>query len=135
MIHVGRRTRSTIVSKGISAGRSRNTYRGLVQIAGGAEGARNHSQCDSLLIGSECSANTFPCVESANPTAVVEHEATTSRIGEDQVFYLRSRGLSEEEARSMIVNGFCRDVFQQLPLEFSVEAVKLLEIKMEGSIG
>jgi Fe-S cluster assembly protein SufB len=135
MIHIGKNTRSTIVSKGISAGRSSNTYRGLVQIHPGAHGARNHSQCDSLLLGGECSANTFPCIESENPDAVVEHEATTSRISEDQLFYLRSRGLSPEEARSLIVNGFCREVLRQLPLEFAVEAVKLLEIKMEGSVG
>ncbi len=135
MIHVGRRTRSTIVSKGISAGESVNTYRGLVQIHPAAERARNHSQCDSLLIGDRCTANTFPVVESDNPTAVLEHEATTSRISEDQLFYLQSRGVDPETARSLIVNGFCREVFKQLPMEFAVEAVKLLEIKMEGSIG
>lgn len=135
MIHIGRRTRSTIVSKGISAGESRNTYRGLVRIEAGAAGARNHSNCDSLLIGDRCSANTFPAVESEAPDAIIEHEATTSRISEDQIFYLRSRGLGPEEARSLIVNGFCREVFKQLPMEFAVEAVKLLEIKMEGSIG
>jgi len=135
MIHIGRRTRSTIVSKGISAGESVNTYRGLVQVLPGAERARNHSQCDSLLIGSRCSANTFPVVESENSTAIIEHEATTSRISEDQLFYLQSRGVDPETARSLIVNGFCREVFKQLPLEFAVEAVKLLEIKMEGSIG
>jgi Fe-S cluster assembly protein SufB len=135
MIHIGRNTRSTIVSKGISAGESVNTYRGLVAVLPGAAGARNHSQCDSLLIGDRCSANTFPVVESENPTAILEHEATTSRISEDQLFYLQSRGIDPEAARSLIVNGFCRDVFKQLPLEFSVEAVKLLEIKMEGSIG
>jgi len=135
MIHIGRHTRSTIVSKGISAGESRNTYRGLVRIEPGATDARNHSNCDSLLIGDHCSANTFPCVESETSDAVIEHEATTSRISEDQVFYLRSRGLDAEAARSLIVNGFCREVFRQLPMEFAVEAVKLLEIKMEGSIG
>ncbi len=135
MIHIGRRTRSTIVSKGISAGESVNTYRGLVQVLPGAEQARNHSQCDSLLIGNRCSANTFPVVESENRTAIIEHEATTSRISEDQLFYLQSRGVDPETARSLIVNGFCREVFKQLPLEFAVEAVKLLEIKMEGSIG
>ncbi|MBM4153999.1 MAG: Fe-S cluster assembly protein SufB [Lentisphaerae bacterium] len=135
MIHIGRNTRSTIVSKGISAGESVNTYRGLVSVLPGAAGARNHSQCDSLLIGDRCSANTFPVVESENPAAILEHEATTSRISEDQLYYLQSRGIDPEAARSLIVNGFCRDVFKQLPLEFSVEAVKLLEIKMEGSIG
>ncbi|MCX7819458.1 MAG: Fe-S cluster assembly protein SufB [Kiritimatiellae bacterium] len=135
MIHIGRRTRSTIVSKGISAGESVNTYRGLVQVLASAERARNHSQCDSLLIGDRCTANTFPVVESENSTAIIEHEATTSRISEDQLFYLQSRGVEPETARSLIVNGFCREVFKQLPLEFAVEAVKLLEIKMEGSIG
>lgn len=135
MIHIGRRTRSTIVSKGISAGQSVNTYRGLVQVLPGAERARNHSQCDSLLIGHQCTANTFPVVESENSTAIIEHEATTSRISADQLFYLQSRGVDPETARSLIVNGFCREVFRQLPLEFAVEAVKLLEIKMEGSIG
>ena len=135
MIHIGKKTRSTIVSKGISAGQSKNTYRGLVKILPGADGARNHSQCDSLILGSECSANTFPCIEAENPDAVVEHEATTSKISEDQLFYLQSRGIAPDEARSLIVNGFCRDVFKQLPLEFSVEAIKLLEIKMEGSVG
>jgi len=135
MIHIGKNTRSTIVSKGISAGESVNTYRGLVRIEPGATGARNHSNCDSLLIGNRCRANTFPVVESSVPDATIEHEATTSRISEDQLFYMQSRGLDPETARSMIVNGFCREVFKQLPLEFSVEAVKLLEIKMEGSIG
>ncbi len=135
MIHIGKRTTSTIVSKGISAGESANTYRGMVRVLPDATGARNHSQCDSLLVGDRCSANTFPCVESENRSAIVEHEATTSRISEDQLFYLQSRGLSPEDARSLIVNGFCREVFKHLPLEFSVEAVKLLEIKMEGSIG
>lgn len=135
MIHVGRNTRSTIVSKGISAGRSANTYRSLVHFAPTATRARNHSQCDSLLLGPECTANTFPVIESENPSAILEHEATTSRISADQLFYLQSRGLNPESARSMIVNGFCREVFKRLPLEFSVEAVKLLEIKMEGSIG
>ncbi len=135
MIHIGRRTRSTIVSKGISAGESRNTYRSLVKFLPGADYARNHSQCDSLLVGNRCTANTFPVIESENPTAILEHEATTSRISEEQLFYLQSRGLDPEAARSLIVNGFCREVFQQLPMEFAVEAVKLLEIKMEGSIG
>ncbi len=135
MIHLGRNTRSTIVSKGISAGHSQNTYRSLVRFGKGAAGARNHSQCDSLLIGPHCSANTFPVVESENRTAIIEHEATTSKISEEQLFYVQSRGLPAEAARSLIVNGFCREVFKQLPLEFSVEAIKLLEIKMEGSIG
>jgi Fe-S cluster assembly protein SufB len=135
MVHVGKRTRSTIVSKGISAGHSVNTYRGLVQIHPGADGARNHSACDSMLIGPDCGANTFPYIECENHSAVIEHEATTSSISEDQLFYLQSRGISEEDATSLVVKGFCKDVFKQLPLEFSVEAVKLLEIKMEGSIG
>jgi Fe-S cluster assembly protein SufB len=135
MIHIGPNTRSTIVSKGISAGRSSNTYRSLVRFEPTAANARNHSQCDSLLIGPDCAANTFPVVESEHPTAVIEHEATTSKISEEQLFYLQSRGLAAEEARSLIVNGFCREVFRKLPLEFSVEAIKLLELKMEGSIG
>ena len=135
MIHIGRGTRSTIISKGISAGEASNTYRGLVKFLPGAVGARNHAQCDSLLIGNRCSANTFPVVESECSSAIMEHEATTSKISEDQIFYMQSRGIDPDEARSLIVNGFCREVFKQLPLEFSVEAVKLLEIKMEGSIG
>lgn len=135
MIHLGKDTKSTIISKGISAGESRNTYRGLVRISPKAKGARNHSQCDSLLIGDQCSANTFPVIEAWNPDAIVEHEATTSKISEEQLFYMQSRGIGEEEARSLIVNGFCREVFNQLPMEFAVEAIKLLEIKMEGSIG
>jgi Fe-S cluster assembly protein SufB len=135
MVHVGKRSRSTIVSKGISAGHSVNTYRGLVQIHPTADYARNHSACDSMLIGGTCSANTFPYIECENNTATIEHEATTSSINEDQLFYLQSRGISEENATSLVVKGFCKDVFKQLPLEFSVEAVKLLEIKMEGSIG
>ena len=135
MIHVGKNTSSTIVSKGISADQSSNNYRGLVQVLPGATNARNHSACDSLLIGRECSANTFPYIESEDETAVLAHEATTSSISEDQLFYLRSRGISEEDAASLVVRGFCKDVFKQLPLEFSVEAVKLLEIKLEGSIG
>lgn len=135
MIHIGNNTKSTIVSKGISAGESINSYRGLVQVLPDAHHCRNYSNCDSMLIGAKCSANTFPYIESENSTAVIEHEATTSRVSEDQIFYLKSRGLSEEDAISMVVNGFAREVFKQLPLEFSVEAVRLLEMKLEGSIG
>jgi len=135
MVHVGRNTRSTIVSKGISAGRSSNSYRGLVKIGPKATGARNYSQCDSMLIGGDCSANTYPTVEVQNETGVVEHEASTSRIGEDQMFLFASRGIGQEEAVSMIINGFCRDVFMHLPLEFAVEATKLLGLKLEGSVG
>jgi Fe-S cluster assembly protein SufB len=135
MIHLGRNTRSTIVSKGISAGEGQQTYRGLVQVNRKATGARNHTRCDSLLIGPRCGAHTFPYVDARNGSAVVEHEASTSRIGEDQLFYLRQRGLSEEDAVSMIVNGFCRDVFKELPMEFAVEAKKLLEVSLEGAVG
>ena len=135
MIHVGRNTRSRIISKGISAGRSNNSYRGLVKIGPRAENARNYSQCDSMLIGQTCGANTFPYLQVENPTAKVEHEATTSKIGEDQLFYFASRGIGAEEAVSMIINGFCKDVFQQLPMEFAVEATKLLGLKLEGSVG
>ena len=135
MVHIGRNTKSTIISKGISAGHSNNSYRGLVRIAPGAAGARNFSQCDSMLIGSQCGANTFPYIQVQNPTARVEHEATTSKIGEDQLFYFQSRGIPTEEAVSMIINGFCKDVFQQLPMEFAVEATKLLGLKLEGSVG
>jgi len=135
MIHIGKNTRSTIVSKGISAGRSNNSYRGLVKIGAKAAGARNYSQCDSMLIGHKSGANTFPYIQVNNPTATVEHEATTSKIGEDQLFYFRSRGIGAEEAVSMIINGFCKDVFQQLPMEFAVEATKLLGLKLEGSVG
>ena len=135
MLHLGRNTRSTIVSKGISAGRSQNTYRGLVQMNAGAEGARNYSQCDSLLLGDRCGAHTFPYIDVRNDGAQVEHEATTSRIGEDQLFYCRQRGLSAEDAVSMIVNGFCKEVFRELPMEFAVEAQKLLGICLEGSVG
>ncbi len=135
MVHVGRNTRSTIVSKGISAGSSSNSYRGLVKIGPKAIGARNYSQCDSMLIGDACSANTYPTVEVQNETGVVEHEASTSRIGEDQMFLFASRGIGQEEAVSMIINGFCRDVFMHLPLEFAVEATKLLGLKLEGSVG
>lgn len=135
MVHVGKNTRSTIVSKGISAGRAQNTYRGLVKIVKSAEGARNHTQCDSLLIGDRCGAHTFPYVEVKNATATVEHEATTSRIGDDQIFYCRQRGISTEEAVNMIVNGFCKEVFKELPMEFAVEAQQLLSISLEGSVG
>jgi Fe-S cluster assembly protein SufB len=135
MIHLGKNTRSTIVSKGISAGYSNNSYRGLVRIAPTAAGARNYSQCDSMLIGDRCGANTFPYIQVSNPTAKVEHEASTSKIGEDQLFYFAQRGIGAEEAVSMIINGFCKDVFQQLPMEFAVEATKLLGLKLEGSVG
>ncbi|MDO9372002.1 MAG: Fe-S cluster assembly protein SufB, partial [Gammaproteobacteria bacterium] len=135
MIHIGKNTRSRIVSKGISAGASSNSYRGLVRMTPTAHGARNHSQCDSLLIGSRCEANTFPYIEVRNPSAKVEHEATTSKIGEDQMFYFSSRGIGSEEAVSMIINGFCKDVFMQLPMEFAVEATQLLGLKLEGSVG
>jgi Fe-S cluster assembly protein SufB len=135
MIHMGRNTRSTIVSKGISAGRGQNAYRGLVKVLPGADGARNHTQCDSLLMGPDCGAHTFPYIEVRNPTAVVEHEATTSKISEDQLFYCLQRGISAEDAVNMIVNGFCRQVFRELPMEFAVEAQKLLGISLEGSVG
>lgn len=135
MIHLGKNTRSTIISKGISAGKSQNSYRGLVKIGKKAHGSRNYSVCDSMLIGSECGAHTFPFIESANSTSSVEHEATTSKIGEDQIFYLQQRGLDEEEAISLIINGFCKEVFKELPMEFAVEATKLLSIKLEGSVG
>ncbi len=135
MIHMGKNTKSTIISKGISAGHGQNTYRGMVKILKGAEGARNYSQCDSLLIGDQCGAHTFPYLEVKNSTAQVEHEATTSKIGEDQIFYCRQRGLTTEDAVSMIVNGFCKQVFHELPMEFAVEAQKLLSITLEGSVG
>lgn len=135
MIHVGKNTKSTIISKGISAGESNNSYRGLVKVSPRAENARNYSQCDSMLIGQTCGAHTFPYIESANPTAKVEHEATTSRVGEDQIFYLQQRGMSEDDAISLIVNGFCKEVLKELPMEFAVEADKLLGIKLEGSVG
>ena len=135
MIHIGKNTRSTIVSKGISAGRSNNSYRGLVRIAPTAAGARNYSQCDSMLIGDKSGANTFPYIQVRNNTAQVEHEASTSKIGEDQLFYFAQRGIGAEAAVSMIINGFCKDVFQQLPMEFAVEATKLLGFKLEGSVG
>jgi Fe-S cluster assembly protein SufB len=135
MIHIGPGTRSTIVSKGISAGRSNNTYRGLVRMLPTARGARNHTQCDSLLIGHECGAHTVPYIESKVPSATIEHEATTSKIAEDQLFYCRQRGLSEEDAVNLIVNGFCKDVLKELPMEFAVEAQKLLAVSLEGSVG
>jgi Fe-S cluster assembly protein SufB len=135
MIHLGRNTRSTIVSKGISAGQAQQVYRGLVQINRGAHGSRNHTQCDSLLIGDRCGAHTIPYVDVRNGSSTLEHEATTSKIGDDQLFYLRQRGLSEENAVSMIVNGFCREVFRELPMEFAVEARKLLEVSLEGAVG
>lgn len=135
MIHIGKRTKSTILSKGISTGESVNAYRGLVKVLPSADGARNYSQCDSMLVGKKSRANTFPTLDVRNSTAVVEHEATTSRLSDDQLFYLQSRGLDMEQAISMLVNGFCKDVFKQLPLEFSVEAVKLIEMKLENSVG
>jgi Fe-S cluster assembly protein SufB len=135
MVHIGKNTRSTIVSKGISAGHSNNSYRGLVRIAPTAAGARNYSQCDSMLVGDKCGAHTFPYIQVRNNSAKVEHEASTSKIGEDQLFYFAQRGIGNEEAVSMIINGFCKDVFQQLPLEFAVEATKLLGFKLEGSVG
>jgi Fe-S cluster assembly protein SufB len=135
MIHIGEDTSSTIISKGISAGRGQNAYRGLVKVVKGAKNARNYSQCDSLLMGDQCGAHTFPYLEVKNPTAKIEHEASTSKIGEDQLFYCRQRGLSEEDAVSMIVNGFCKEVFRELPMEFAVEAQKLLGISLEGAVG
>jgi Fe-S cluster assembly protein SufB len=135
MIHIGKNTKSTIISKGLSAGHGQNSYRGLVRIAKGAERARNYTQCDSMLIGDKCGAHTFPYVEVKNPTATVEHEASTSKIGEDQIFYLNQRGISTEDAVSMIVSGFCKEVFQELPMEFAVEAQKLLGVSLEGSVG
>jgi len=135
MLHLGKNTRSTIVSKGISAGHGQNSYRGMVKILKGARGARNYSQCDSLLIGDKCGAHTFPYLEVKNPTAQVEHEASTSKIGEEQIFYCRQRGLSTEDAVNMIVNGFCKQVFRELPMEFAVEAQKLLGVSLEGSVG
>src|SRR5437867_3850700 len=135
MIHLGKNTRSTIISKGISAGHGQNTYRGLVKIMKGATGSRNYSQCDSLLLGDRCGAHTFPYIDVRNPTSQVEHEATTSKIGEDQIFYCKQRGLSAEDAVNMIVNGFCKEVFRELPMEFAVEAQKLLGVSLEGSVG
>jgi Fe-S cluster assembly protein SufB len=135
MMHIGKNTRSTIISKGVSAGRSNNSYRGLVRINKSAEKAHNFSQCDSLLMGDKCGAHTFPYLEVENETARVEHEATTSKIGEDQMFYCKQRGLSEEDAINLIVNGYCKEVFNELPMEFAVEAQKLLEVSLEGSVG
>jgi len=135
MIHLGKNTRSTIISKGISAGKSNNSYRGLVKMTPRAEGARNFTQCDSLLIGDQCGAHTFPYIESRNPTAIVEHEATTSKVSDDQLFFCLQRGIDTEKAVSMIVNGFCKEVFRKLPMEFAVEAGKLLDISLEGSVG
>ncbi len=135
MIHLGKNTKSTIISKGISAGKSNNSYRGLVKISKKAENARNFSQCDSLLLGDKCGAHTFPYLEINNPTAQIEHEATTSKIGEDQIFYLNQRGIATEDAVNLIVNGYCKEVFKELPMEFAVEAQKLLSISLEGSVG
>jgi Fe-S cluster assembly protein SufB len=135
MIHLGKNTRSTIISKGISAGHGQQTYRGLVKITRKATGARNYTQCDSLLIGDKCGAHTVPYVEVKNASAMLEHEATTTRIGEDQLFYCRQRGLSEEDAVTLLVNGFCKDVFKELPMEFAVEAQKLLQVSLEGAVG
>ena len=135
MIHIGRNTKSTIISKGISAGHGQNTYRGAVKILKGADGARNFSQCDSMLIGEHCGAHTFPTIDVQNPTARMEHEASTSKIGEDQIFYCKQRGLNAEHAISLIVAGFCKEVFKELPMEFAVEAQKLLNVSLEGSVG
>jgi Fe-S cluster assembly protein SufB len=135
MIHLGKNTKSTIISKGISAGKSNNSYRGLVKINKKAENARNFSQCDSLLIGDKCGAHTFPYLEINNPTAKIEHEATTSKIGEDQIFYLNQRGIATEDAIGLIVNGYCKEVLAELPMEFAVEAQKLLSVSLEGSVG
>ena len=135
MIHLGKNTKSTIISKGISAGKSQNSYRGLVRIGKKAENARNFSQCDSLLLGDKCGAHTFPYLEINNPGAKVEHEATTSKIGEDQIFYLNQRGIATEDAIGLIVNGYCKEVLAELPMEFAVEATKLLSVSLEGSVG
>ncbi len=135
LVHVGKNTRCTIVSKGISAGHGQNNYRGLVKIQKGATNARNYSQCDSLLIGDQCGAHTFPYIEVRNTSSKVEHEASTSKVGEDQIYYCRQRGLSAEDAVSMIINGFCREVYEELPLEFAMEARKLLSVTLEGSVG
>jgi Fe-S cluster assembly protein SufB len=135
MIHLGKNTRSTIISKGIAAGKSNNSYRGLVKVMPKAEGARNYTQCDSMLIGSTCGANTFPYIEVMNNSSSVEHEASTSKISEEQLFYLQQRGISQEDAVSLIINGFCKAVFLQLPMEFAVEAQRLLGLKLEGSVG
>jgi Fe-S cluster assembly protein SufB len=135
MIHIGKNTKSTIISKGISAGKSNNSYRGLVRIGKKAENARNFSQCDSLLMGDKCGAHTYPYIEIGNSSGVVEHEATTSKIGEDQIFYCNQRGISNEDAIGLIVNGYCKEVLNKLPMEFAVEAQKLLSISLEGSVG
>ena len=135
MVHIGKNTKSTIIAKGISAARGQNIYRGLVKVMPGAENARNFSQCDSMLIGNKCGAHTFPYIEVRNQTGMVEHEASTSKIGEDQIFYCNQRGIDTEDAVSMIVNGFCKEVFRELPMEFAVEAQKLLGISLEGSVG
>ena len=135
MIHIGKNTKSTIISKGISTDQSSNTYRGLVKVMPGANNAKNFSQCDSMLVGGNCSAHTYPYIDVKNKSAKVEHEATTSKISDDQLFYLKSRGLDTEKSISLIVNGFCKDVFKKLPLEFSIEAVKLIEMKLENSVG
>ena len=135
MIHVGKNTKSTIISKGISAGSSQNTYRGLVKVSPKAEGTRNFTQCDSLLLGPDCGAHTFPTIENSNPSAIIEHEATTSKVSEDQMFYCLQRGIDPEKAIGLIVNGFCRDVLRHLPMEFAVEAQKLLALQLENSIG
>ena len=135
MIHLGKNTKSTISSKGISAGRSSNSYRGLVRISPRAENARNFTQCDSLLLGDTCGAHTFPYIESKNPSATIEHEATTSKVDDDQLFYCRQRGMDEEEAVALVVNGFCKEVLQALPMEFAMEAQQLVAISLEGSVG
>jgi Fe-S cluster assembly protein SufB len=135
MLHLGRNTRSTIVSKGISAGRGEQSYRGLVEIHRRAENARNYSQCDSLLLGDQCGAHTFPYIDVRNTSSTVEHEATTSKLSDDQLFYCRQRGMSAEDAVSILVNGFCKQVFRELPMEFAVEATKLLNVSLEGSVG
>ena len=135
MVHIGRDTKSTIVSKGISAGRGNNTYRGLVKVNPRADGAQNYTQCDSLLIGDQCGAHTIPYIEVKNPSAQVEHEASTSKVSEDQLFYTMQRGISAEDAHFMIINGFCRDIFKELPWEFAVEASQLLKVSLEGSVG
>ncbi|HSC71049.1 MAG TPA: SufD family Fe-S cluster assembly protein, partial [Candidatus Methylomirabilis sp.] len=135
MIHIGRNTKSTVVSKGISAGHGQNTYRGMVKILKSAVAARNYTQCDSLLLGDKCGAHTFPYIEVKNATAQMEHEASTSKIGEDQIFYCNTRGISKEDAVNVIVNGFCKQVFRELPMEFAVEAQKLLAVSLEGSVG
>ena len=135
MIHLGKKTRSTIVSKGISADESHNSYRGLVKMAPRAKGARNYTQCDSMLVGNQCSANTFPYIEVANSSAIVEHEASTCKMNEEQLFYLQSRGIAREDAVNLVISGFCKDVIRELPLEFAVEAQKLLALKLENSVG